>query len=571
MNWDQLRTILWLRWRLTRNQWTRTGRFNAIITLIAVWVGLCMAVAAGIGSVLVGGLTLSKASPTVILFVWDGILGVFLLWWSIGVVAELQRSELIELGRFLHLPVSLRDVFLLNYVASHLSFSLAMVVPVALGLTAGLVFSRSVAMILLLPMLAGFLFMVTAWTYCLREWLASIMVNQRRRRTIIMALTLALVLGGQLPNLVVSAWQRGGRRGPQAQQAHREKEAQAKAVGKIAHRAVPFLWLPLGAKALAEGRVWPALLASAGMMGLGAIGLRRAYRATLRFYQGQTEAKAAKPPATVQPDRPRGQILVEKHLPLVPPEAGAMALASFRSMTRAPEVKMAMSMNIVMVLVMATAALFRGSSRIPDEVRPFLVTGAVGMTFLGMMQVMFNTFGFDRDGFRALVLLPTRRELMLLGKTLAILPLAVGVFVVLLALLTILAKPPLLAVVAACVQFGAAYMGFGALGNFLSITIPYRIAAGSLKPTKTTALTTLLIIVSQMFFPLAILPILVPPGLGVLCAHFGWLPGAPVNLLCSLVLLAVLAAVYRLTLNPLGKLLQSREQRILQVVTQEVE
>ena len=31
MNWDQLRTLLWLRWRLTRNQWGRAGRINAAI------------------------------------------------------------------------------------------------------------------------------------------------------------------------------------------------------------------------------------------------------------------------------------------------------------------------------------------------------------------------------------------------------------------------------------------------------------------------------------------------------------------------------------------------------------
>ena len=31
------------------------------------------------------------------------------------------RSELIDLSRLLHLPVSLRDVFLLNYLSSHLS------------------------------------------------------------------------------------------------------------------------------------------------------------------------------------------------------------------------------------------------------------------------------------------------------------------------------------------------------------------------------------------------------------------------------------------------------------------
>ena len=52
----------------------------------------------------------------------------------------------------------------------------------ALGLAAGLVVGRGPAMGLLVPLVLAFFFMITAWTYCLRGWLASLMVNQRRRR-----------------------------------------------------------------------------------------------------------------------------------------------------------------------------------------------------------------------------------------------------------------------------------------------------------------------------------------------------------------------------------------------------
>ena len=34
MNWDQLKTILWLRWRLTRNQWRRSGGLGAVLAAI---------------------------------------------------------------------------------------------------------------------------------------------------------------------------------------------------------------------------------------------------------------------------------------------------------------------------------------------------------------------------------------------------------------------------------------------------------------------------------------------------------------------------------------------------------
>ena len=45
MNWEQLKTVLWLRWRLTRNQWARSGGLGAAI---AVLVGLGAFVLGGI-------------------------------------------------------------------------------------------------------------------------------------------------------------------------------------------------------------------------------------------------------------------------------------------------------------------------------------------------------------------------------------------------------------------------------------------------------------------------------------------------------------------------------------------
>ena len=75
----------------------------------------------------------------------------------------------------------------------------------------------------------------------------------------------------------------------------------------------------------------------------------------------------------------------------------------------------------------------------------------------------------------------------------------------------------------------------------------------------------------NMLFPLAMFPILVPAGLGLLCGHYGWLPAALVTLVLSALLTAVAGLLYWFTLEPLGRLLQRREQKILQTVTQEVE
>src|SRR3954452_20406525 len=89
-----------------------------------------------------------------------------------------------------------------------LSLTLALLFPVMLGLALGLVFGRGLAMLLLLPLLFAFLLMVTAVSYQFQGWLASLMVNKRRRRTIVVLVTVVFVLIFQLPNLWNIFWPR---------------------------------------------------------------------------------------------------------------------------------------------------------------------------------------------------------------------------------------------------------------------------------------------------------------------------------------------------------------------------
>ncbi len=593
MDWHQLRAILWLRWRLACNQWSRGGAINAVITAAFMIGVLCLGLAGGVAGLVAGAFGLAQLQPRTLMFVWDGLTVAFLGLWTIGLVAELQRSELIDLTRLLHLPVSLRDVFLLNYLCSCLSVSLGFFLPAMLGLAVGLVPGCGPRMLLLLPLVFGFFFMVTAWTDWLRGWLASLMVNQRRRRAIVMGLTLVLVLLAQLPNLVSNVWMRQFRsdspnRPPsQATGKERRRELQAEMNAKanatrefkakvnasilLAHQVVPFLWLPGGARSLAEGHFWPALGGAAGMIGLGALGFRRAYLATLRFYRGADSSQPSTKHPVVNAVIAPGATLVERALPWIPEEAAAWALASFRSMTRAPEVKMALAMNVVIFLIMGAGLLVGGSHSPPEPVKPFLAVAAVAVTFLGLIGVLFNQFGFDRDGFRALVLLPAPRTYLLLGKNLALLPMALTVFSVVLALLTVLVRLPLWAVLSALLEFAAGFLALSALGNLFSVLVPYRIAAGSLKPTKTKATVMLLMMLVNLSFPLAMAPLVLPPGLGALCHHLGWGPAAPVTLAGSALLLVASAVLYWAALAPLGALLQRREQKILERVTQEVE
>ena len=495
-----------------------------------------------------------------------------------GLLAELQRSEIFDLTRLMHLPVSLRDVFLLNYIASHFSLSLAMMLPAMLGLAAGMLLGRGPAMLLLFPLVLGFFFMVTAWTYCLRGWLAALMVNKRRRRAIIVGVTMGFVLLSQLPNLIFNVFSARHARPSQTAQGNAnpgEPEAIAKerliSTLDLSNRYVPLLWLPQGARALAEGNALQTIGCAFGMVAIGAWGLARTYRATLRFYRGGETGKPVRAVSAVREVRPGERFLVQRTLPYVPEQAAALALAGFRSFTRAPEVKMGLATNVLIFAVMGAGLLLRRGGALPQAAGPFAAAGAVAVTFVGLTQLMFNQFGFDRAGFRTLVLAPAPRRLVLLGKNLALLPIALAVFVIYLTLITVLARLGVLEILSAVLEAGGAFLLLSAIGNFVSIISPYRVPAGSMRPAKTKGVTQLLVFVTHMLFPLALAPVFIPAGLGLLSSRLGWLPGEVVTPLCALLMAAACATLYWQTLEPLGNLLQQREQRILEAVTQEVE
>ena len=85
----------------------------------------------------------------------------------------------------MHLPVSPAGAFLINYVGSSIGLSLILFLPAMIGLGIGLISVAGLLMLLLFPLIAAFFLMVTAVTYQFRGWLASMMTNPRRRRTII--------------------------------------------------------------------------------------------------------------------------------------------------------------------------------------------------------------------------------------------------------------------------------------------------------------------------------------------------------------------------------------------------
>ncbi len=284
MDWSQLRTILWLRWRLTRNQFARGGSINTILSILIMVIILLIGAIGGIVSLLFGIFSFKTISPSRMLITWDVITIAFLFFWLIGLVSEIQRSETIDIGKLLHLPTSLKDVFLINYIASHVTFSVIIFVPIMLGLCIGLIFGHGAIMILLLPLVLGFIFMITSWTYCLRGWLITLMSNPRKRRTVIAIVTFAFILVTQLPNMLGNVFGHRERHRPgtvQSVQPGEQTTTPPPATPPgfplrtippgvlLANKIIPFLWVGNGAMSLTDGSPWAALLGSPGIIWSG--------------------------------------------------------------------------------------------------------------------------------------------------------------------------------------------------------------------------------------------------------------------------------------------------------------
>lgn len=578
MRWNQVRMILWLRWRLTRNQWSKAGWLNAAVTLAVSALGLIIAVAGGIVGLLLGLFAMDDVPPRVMLIIWDGVAVVFLFFWLIGVLSELQRAEAIDIGRLLHMPISLKTLFLINYLASHVTLSVIIFLPASIGLAVGLAIGRNWTMIALLPLVVGFLLMITAWTYHLRGWLVTLMANPRRYRMVVGVITMAFVLLFQLPNIVMNLNRRRGpdpnatRESPPVGVAVREQgKGELPPLAVLLHRAVPFLWVGGGAMSLAEGSPWPAILGAGGGFALAGLGLGAAYRSTRRFYEGSTAGAAEKRRRRRREPALRRRNLLERIVPGVPEEVGALALASFRSLSRATEVRMGLLSEVFWLLLFGGMTFMRRSEIPGGNAAVFVATGAVVVPFFGLIQLFLNQFGFDRAGFRSLVLSPMPRTQILLGRNLAMFPIAATLAVLFLLIATVALRLEAATVAAAVLLLPGAFLLFSVVGNLTSTLLPYRIAIGSLKPTKLPTAMRVMLVVEHLLFPVAVAPLFIPALAGMLFAGAGWLPAGPTALVFAAVELIIILAVYRLALPSLGDLLQQRETRILQVVTQEVE
>src|SRR5262249_32940335 len=98
-----------------------------------------------------------------------------------------------------------------------------------------------------------------------------------------------------------------------------------------------------------------------------------------------------------------------------------------------------------------------------------------------------------------------------------------------------------------------------------------RIQAGSMKASKMPAKAMLFMLLGTILIPVIVLPVFLAPLAELLWRLAGGPAVVPVSLICSAGVAAVASVAYWVSLNPLGRLLQSREIEVLKTVTAEME
>jgi ABC-2 type transport system permease protein len=616
VNWEHLKTYIWLRWRLSVNQVRRAGPLGAIIAAILTALRISGGILTFIAGLLVGIFALHQAAPWIVMATWDGFVAGFIFFWMIGLMSELQQTELLSLDNFMHLPVSPAGAFLINYIGSSISLSLILFLPAMIGLGIGLTVSRGLTMLLLFPLIVTLFLMVTAITYQFRGWLASMMTNRRRRRTIIAVVSLLFILVFQIPNILTN-FSPGAKAKRQERESafkkydglkneyaagritkdefekrslanlaawnseRKREEEKNREILRLVNKVVPPGWLPYGAAAAVQGRGLPALAGIAGMGLIAIASLRRSYRTTIRLYTGDFNAGRAgrKIKIKAAPDNPvktktriRGQAaFLEKRLPWISEHASAISLMCFRNLIRAPEVKMMLLTPVIMLVIFGGMLAGKGSN-VSILLQPLIALGfAAFILIFGMTGFLGNQFAFDRGGFRALVLSCAPRRDILLGKNLSLFPFAFIFMVFVIGVSQWMHPMRLDHLAAVLLQTIPMYLLFCLIGNLMSILSPITLKPGSGQPAPHQGIRVLFQILFMFVVPVLIGLTLIPLGVEALFSFMKWAVWFPAFLVLGMVQAAIMLWLYRIALNWQGGLLQRHEQKILEIVGSKVE
>ncbi|XZE33613.1 hypothetical protein SH501x_004404 [Pirellulaceae bacterium SH501] len=624
--------FIWLRFRLRYNQVTHSSKLAQALGILGIAFVACATLAVWMSGLLGGYFFTRLFGVENHYLLWDGLLIVATVSWGIHVLNEAQRGDPITFDKILHLPITPAQAFVVNYLSSLGSTVFFMTVGGFLGFILGSIFILGWVGILFVIPTVCFLFSMTALTYWLQGWLAAVMANPRKRQTVLVAIPIVIIALVQIPVQTLN-WSNDRTRReaskPRAQTTSvaepavasaepavesgidqkeaapavveptpeearelRRKERAArrqeelvrwKQAFTIANYAIPPLWTAGAVQAWTEPghRWWLPFGTSSAMILAGCLALRASYRSTLQYWRGEWDL-GSKPRSVESRDKvetlPAGLVKashrvpwIERRLPWVSDETSAVAMMTWTSMLRAPEVKLYLFLPLLAPAILGM--VFRkGVSGFNDNLKGLVLCGFSAFAMLVASGIAGNMFGYDRSGFRAFVLSPIDRRSLLLGRNLAYAPL--------------IAALTLSATLAFCVLYQVG-VGMSVLAmlitltmlgpyllvmNWMAILTPFPIASGSVQPKHFDFGSVVLNLVLSMILPFILGVSLLPIGVQFLVGKIvPTLEGWPLGIPLSIMLLAGSLWLYSKVLPNQAKLLEKREKELLRIVTSKVE
>ncbi len=489
-----------LRWRIFVNGLRSSlGVFEvgarSVAFVIYGFIGLAIAVGAGVYSYVIAANAQWQYLPIVF---W----GVCLMWQVVPIMLSTFQEQF-DLGALLRFPVGFRSFFFLYVVFGLSDVSTILGFLCCLGIFVGITIAEpalfAFTAIALVIFAAFNILLVRAVFAWIDRWL-----SQRRTREIVGALFMLLVLSLQLVNPAL--WQRGrSAQGSRHQQAEFYRKLLAEPWVQTAEQAQ--VWLPPGLAAVAveEAAMQKPVgaLESYGCGFLFFLSAGAVLGVRLRAeYRGENLGASPALAKTTAKTLPQGrERIARSELSADAPVRGASPIGAiigkeFQSMMRTMPLLYAVGAPLILVLVISGPFIRAGiHGHMPLWSFPLCVFFAQ----LGFRQLFGNNLGTEGAGIQLYFIAPTPLRTVMLAKNLC----HSAVFALSLVVAGLLATMRLGEPDVLIVAITIAWLLFAlpinlAVGNILSITMPYRVNPGRISRQRGSQASTIIGLLLQV-------------------------------------------------------------------------
>ncbi len=453
---EQLRLIAQLRWQLFRNGLRSIrGRLEVVSRVLTVLTMSGVVTAGAIGSAIAGYVALETHRSWLLPLVLWAVALVWQLYPIVGATSTVQ----FDFRNLLRFPLRFSSFVLLT-----LAYGLADPAAIATLLwltcfTIGMLVASPVTAAAVLPVLVLFaamnlLFgrMVLAWV---DRWLA-----QRRSREILSVLFILLILAFQFSGPILGDWKGATPVSGAALLQWQEPLPPGVAAAALAS-AADGRWVGAVAFALAE-------VAYGGLFGgLLLVRLRMQYR-------GEDLGESNRARVDASPVAPGWR------LPLLGEKTSAIVEKELRYVFRNPSMLVVFAVPVLLVCLLG---LSHGSSRhgagLVGQYGQFMYPVAAAYVSLVLLNIIYNSFGYDGNGIEWLYMAPVRFRQVLVGKNVTVVLLMTMNLVILWIAVGVVATPPGAMVVLPTIAAVAfLLLVHFSIGNLMSLQLPRRVSIG---------------------------------------------------------------------------------------------